>query len=239
LPKPHTAPDRLAWLLPWLNGDRVSLSYARLLAFVASFDGTAEVGYVKAWESGPARKGEPRVDRPRRRQPPRVARPVSLSELEKLRLALVDLLRRGFGAPGQTRPRETWGQEFPSLRFGVRGAGRPSPGKLSQVSMGERRAYLSPGAYTLLVDGALVDLVPFLVLHLLTGPGMMTVSRCRAPAPRNWSERCGRFLAWSGRGRPRKFCSGACRVRHQAEALQKDEKEWFKRQGTRKGRRKK
>ena len=91
----------------------------------------------------------------------------------------------------------------------------------------------------LLVDGAIGDLVPFLVMHLLTGPGMVTVSRCRAPAPRNWSERCGRFLVWSGQGRPREFCSGACRVRHHAEARQKEDEQCFKKQGTRKGRRKK
>ena len=92
----------------------------------------------------------------------------------------------------------------------------------------EKRQYLSPGAYMLLVDGDIQDIVPYLVLHLLTGPNMVTLARCPAPEPGNWSERCGRFIVQPRRGRPRVFCSLACRVREHAKQLKEEEGRFLK-----------
>lgn len=77
-------------------------------------------------------------------------------------------------------------------------------------------AAVKQGSYRRLVAGELDDLVTDALIQTLTETGTV-VLRCKAPAPGNWSERCGRFIVAGGRGRPRKYCSGACRVRHHAE----------------------
>ena len=241
MPKPLTASERLALLLPWINGDRVSDRdlRRRIKAFIASFDGSAAAGYVQTLAFAGVKR-EPWIPAFIKREPPRATEPVDETDLEILQNTLEDLLRRGFPYdPRYPEPTYGWVVNYPSLGFGVRGTHRRSPGRLSQVGTTARRNYLSPGAYTLLVDGVLGDLVPFLVLHLLTGPRMATITRCRAPAPRHWDRRCGRFVLGIGRGRPREFCSNTCRVRHHAEALRKEDEQWHKKQGTRKFRRKK
>jgi hypothetical protein len=70
-----------------------------------------------------------------------------------------------------------------------------------------------PNSSELLVDGDLHDLVPFLVLHLLTSR-QVVVARCAAPFRGDWARHCGRLYVWKGRGRPKMFCSDACKTRH-------------------------
>jgi hypothetical protein len=220
------APERLALLVPWLNGELRSVAavHGRLTSFLESFDGTADAGYVRLYsgEEEPWRPAWIDTDRTLlHRQPPVIDEPgwtqedAAECELDALRMSLLDLLRRGFPLEvGQEQPVGTWLTDLPSLRFGIRSAERPVA-KLTAVKAKVRAAYLAPGAYTLVVDGALRDLVPFLVAHLLTAPRMVALMRCPAPAPRNWSERCGRFFIRARRrGRPPDYCSTACRVRN-------------------------
>lgn len=74
-----------------------------------------------------------------------------------------------------------------------------------------------PNKSDLLVDGELHDLVPFLVLHLITSH-QVEIARCEAPFPKKWERHCGRFYVWLGRGRPKMFCSDACKTRHHDKA---------------------
>jgi hypothetical protein len=83
---------------------------------------------------------------------------------------------------------------YPSLRFGV-----------------------WPNSSDLLVDGDLPDLVPFLVLHLITSH-QVQIARCEAPLLNDWALHCGRFYVWLGRGRPKMFCSNACKTRQHDKA---------------------
>ena len=103
-----------------------------------------------------------------------------------------------------------------SLRFAVRSAGRPKPvwrdsanGK-RVLAGGDKalRDYRAAGAYVLKVRGATVELMTFLVAHLLTQPDMVAVRRCQRPG-------CSHFIiaATAARGRPQTFCSASCRVR--------------------------
>ena len=79
-----------------------------------------------------------------------------------------------------------------SLRFGVR------PGAEPELHVDARRVR---------------DLVAFLLLHLLTlGEGKVGV--CDAPTERKWKRRCNQVFVQNGHGRPRRFCSDACRRRH-------------------------
>jgi hypothetical protein len=212
--KPLTAPARLALLLPWLNGDGLGVVEIRrqLEDFLEAFNMSEGVGHLRT------QVGQNEL------------RSISAPELDKLRQSLFDLLRRGFlPTPDEHRASGEWWpwlQPFPSLQFGAIHRSRQSPGKLSRATKSERRAYAAPGAYTQLVVGKLRDLVPFLVLHLLTAPGMAVIARCPAPAPNDRTSRCGRFLVTAGRGRPRKFCSRkACRIRNHAEVVRKQEEE--------------
>lgn len=190
-----TAPERLRLLLSWVNGDPVSAVQVRigLLGFVGSFDGSAAAGFV---DVSLARQVA-RLDEPRPAPTGTLA-----EQLETLRLMLREVLQ----ADAEAR-------SFPSLRFGVRRV-RP-PAKRSKLSPRERQAYQDAGAAVLRVEGGLMDLVPFLLIHLLTAPDMMTVARCPAPQAGHWRNQCGRwFVQDAGRaGRPRDYCSDACRVR--------------------------
>jgi len=217
-----TAPARLGLLLPWVNAAPpvpVGTVRRHLRAFAESFDGSAEVGHLRSHGT-----------------PAHEISQATPAALEALRTRLRELLRRGFPPnidvkDGQWINDQPWGQTFPlmqafsSLRFGVICMGRPAPRKLVRASSHERRTFRAPGAYTLLVEGDLADLVLFFVAHLLTAPGMAVVSRCAAPAPNNWEARCHRFIVGSGVGRPPECCSGACRVRAHAERLRTLERE--------------
>jgi len=83
-------------------------------------------------------------------------------ELFKLRSDLVDMLHAGFQNHSQRKKNKWWNpEEFESLWFGV--AGSRTAAKTSRMTAAERRDYFGSGAYVLLVDGALRDLVRFLV----------------------------------------------------------------------------
>jgi len=94
-------------------------------------------------------------------------------ELFKLRHDLVDILNTGFA--NNTRRKNRWWdpEEFGSMWFGVEGGRRT--GKRSAMTARERRDYAASGAYVLLADGKLRDLVRLLRGRLLTHPGMMLI----------------------------------------------------------------
>jgi hypothetical protein len=206
----HTASARLALLVPWMNGDSAdqpppAALRRQLGEFLHGFDGSAAAGYVE-------------VRRQRRTLPTFLRKKLTrdAADWEQVRTNLLLALQQGFdGTQLGLLP-------LPSLRFAVRSTQRKAPGKLSRASNGERRAYRAPGAYVLQVDGTIADLVTYLVLHLLTGPDV-TIGRCPAPAPYTKDTRCNRFVVTTGQGRPRVFCSEACRVRNHAEQLQQEQ----------------
>jgi len=133
-------------------------------------------------------------------------------KLRYLEAGLRFLLNQGFGDFDAE-------SEFPasSLRFAVRSAGRQNPklGKFDVTKGGSPlrrglvkrlRDYRAPGAYVLRVKGATIELVPFLLGHLLTAPDMVSVKRCKRVG-------CPHFIgtATAAVGAPKQFCSGACR----------------------------
>lgn len=198
-----TASDKLNLLLPWLNG-ALDTDYAAvrraIAAFVRSFDGSAEAGHLEV------------VTDPRPAHLKKTTGPTD-DELDDLGATLQILLAQGFG--DQTLA----DLAFPgaSLRFAVRSSSRVKPkwhinrGTGKKVVMGGAKAlrdYHAAGAYVLQVHGPMTELVPFLIAHLLTQPGMVAVRRCPAPG-------CQHFLvtAAAARGRPQIFCSGSCRLR--------------------------
>jgi hypothetical protein len=220
-----------------------------LRQFIDSFDGSSCAGHVlqiydgKREDDGQSLLANSRFAQGSNSDAVTGEREATESELFDLHSTLLDILRRGFpDEQGYPKP-SSWQANFDTLWFGARSAHRHQPRKLhphisilEQTSMSkaqkqaerryvaaskrERQSVLSPGAYVLVVNGALRDLVPYLLLQLLTAPGMALVTRCPAPAPHNWDQRCGRFLVGTTeRGRPRVFCSGACRVRTFAKEL--------------------
>jgi hypothetical protein len=221
---------RLGPLLDWLNGRPVSAADARgrVLRFVAAFDGDRESGYVTIYTS----RREPWAPPERDRRKAMWIRSLPDDDaVEALRVRLVDVLRRGFPLdPRYPAPVGPWVEDLASLRFGTYLAGeRTRPGtraRLGPTDRGARQAYRAPGAHVLLVDGALPDLATFLAMHLLTtAPGIL-ISRCPAPAPHHWDQYCGHFVLTTGRGRPREFCTGACRIRHHAlEVFRREQQE--------------
>jgi hypothetical protein len=65
------------------------------------------------------------------------------------------------------------------------------------------------------VGGEVFDVVEYQLLRLLTGPDPFVLGRCPAPAAGAAPRQCGKWLLRSGprRGRPKEYCSDACRVR--------------------------
>ena len=202
-----SAPDRFRLLLPWLNGEAIRPSAAcrAIRAFVATFDGSPRVGHLEVADlpsEGDVRDALLRTAG---------AAHGNRTELEVLQQLVLRMLASGF------QKNEAWSDDYVSLDFGVRNARRRAPGKLTRVGRRARAAYMAPGAFVLRIRAPLLDLVPFLVAHLLTAPDVLTIGRCAAPAPNNWKERCGHFLIKFGRGHPRDFCSKACRTRNHEE----------------------
>jgi hypothetical protein len=194
--------DRLQALLEWVNGRPMDLDEVRqrLRGFIASFDGGPASGYVAVDQDTDDVLALRRVVD-------------AESAGEGLRMELAGLLESGFQDADIFSSRLT-------LHISVQRKYRGSSGKLSQATAEERRAFEAAGAYVLVVWGSLLDLIPFLVAHLLTMPGGAYVRRCQAPAPHDPPQRCGRFLIGHGKGRPREYCLGsACRVRAYAERL--------------------
>lgn len=236
-----TASSRLHLLLDWINGveSEPSPTQVRLMLtrFVKSFDGSESVGFVRAYRGErepwvPAflfeesrTKSRGATYETRRRD---ADDPSGEHELWTLRLVLRELLSRGFAASPHAsdddsltqlhaQPFTPWVQAVPSLRFGVAGGHRkPLATNRQSLKPADIRAYEAPGAFQLLVDGALGDLVPFLVSHLLTLPRMVLLRRCPAPKLKPLdSERCGNFLvSITGPGRPQIVCHPRCGDRY-------------------------
>jgi hypothetical protein len=203
--KLKTAPERLALLLPWINSDAL-VEAARVLgdveAFVESFDGSQAAGYVEVARGD--LDGIPDFVQKEMSE----ASPPTAEELDDLRVQLRLLMEQGFGDQAQLAT-----GAGSSLRFAVRSGGeRSKPGwrqtsggnRVREGGVGAMERYQAPGAYVLQVYGSLLDVVPFLVMHLLTQPQMVSVRRCLA---------CGRFrvLQTGARGAPPKHCGKACR----------------------------
>jgi hypothetical protein len=192
LRKPTTAAERLQTLLPWVNGDS-SDAREPLAAFLKSFDGSASSGHLRAlYEAGQDELQTGAVS------------------LDALRRDVEEVLMSGF--PPEPGYSYVWGsrtRSLPSLRFGVwlNPHARKLPAKARHWWRTE------PGAFIRTVDGKLRDLAPYLVMHLMTMRGMVTLARCPAPAAGDWMKRCGRFLVSGATGRPRTFCRDACKVR--------------------------
>lgn len=214
--KPLTAPARLRLLLPWLNGkldenvwgpnptyghpvygagegpedfavkpDYPAIRLA-LKDFVASFDGSASAAHVVA-------------------EPSDAVEALTDDDIGDLEAALNILLEQGFGE----NPFDA-DMAFPAslLRFAVRNTGRQKPAKRGSVIDGgvdALRAYRAPGAYVLRVQGPTMELVPFLLGHLLLAPSMVAVKRCEGLG-------CSHFVTETGEpGPPQRFCSTTCR----------------------------
>jgi hypothetical protein len=180
----------------------------RVLAdFLATFDGSADAGHVEV------------VDDP---EPAGVdaSTPPSDEDLDDLEVRLRVLIEQGFDGPAGGATVRFKGGEFTtqpapvflpatSLRFAVRNVGRQKPAKRGSVVAGgvtALRSYRAAGAYVLQVMGPTLELVPYLVAHLLTAPNMASVKRCERRG-------CVHFVitATARRGRPQRFCSAACR----------------------------
>jgi hypothetical protein len=223
-----TPQERLELLLPWLNVSRHEGEWTvlppgvvrrRLRAFLQAFDGSKEAGFIKQIYTGSREAEGLSFFRDHEEDWPEHSEREEWieDELFKLRHDLVDILNTGF--PNSTRRKNRWWdpEEFESMWFGVEGGRRT--GKPSAMTARERREHLGSGAYVLLVDGNVRDLVRFLLGVLLTQPGMMIIKHCPAPKPKDWKQSCDRFfLSTPGRGRPRTFCSDACRVRASEKA---------------------
>jgi len=217
-----TALARLNEVLKWLNGDfdefsfpdastaplakggRIKLEPYRvftnpgvirsmLARFIASFDGSVDVGFVSAADD----EGPPLDD----------------DALGDLRSRLHILLQCGFDGPKDAFADGFDGWPAPTLRFMVRSAGRKRPGwRLSKqgnhVRVGGRQAkdaHQARGAYVLHAMGSTADLMPFLLAHLLTQRDMVAVRRCKRRL-------CDRFVVIdvNKRGRRREYCRPSC-----------------------------
>lgn len=227
-------------LLPWLNdGEEVPDRTVRrkLQAFLQTFDGSADAGFLRVYADAGTHElfGGPQVPEAAAEHHERFVGPllyepvpaVGTQELGGLRAQLLGIIGKGF--PYEARPHETpdgliaqWNRligervaDLPSLRFGVRRRVSERVGTVpKRLSTAAHRRFRSePGAYEVLVDGNLRDLVPYLVMRELTLPGAAALGRCPAPAPGQRGHMCGRLFMLATTGRPRKYCSDKCKVR--------------------------
>jgi hypothetical protein len=211
----------LVALLPWLNGDGLSDREVRrrLAVFLRSFDGSAAAGHLRVYaEAGHVElRGGPRppaawAEHSRHLLGYEAVPRADGRALERVRDRTLALVRRGFrledGQPASPGPRV---DNLTSLRVGLRRVA-PEAQRLSRAARQRYRA--EPGAYETWVDGELRDLVPYLVARVLTLPGAAALGRCPAPERGQRDGKCcGRLFVMPRTGRPRKFCSGACKVR--------------------------
>lgn len=201
-----TTLERLAQLMPWVNGDALSVTEQRqrLFQFLQGFSvaGICLPRDVGMWE----------VDR---------ATPTELDatqhKLQKL-FASAFWFARGHDARGTENI--TWDDvelpmSFPSLRFAAK--------RIEHDKQWQAR-------YALMVSaGRLRDLVPYLVLQVLTVE-KVPVIRCRAPRERDYASRCDRLFIWTKNGRPPEVCPKVpgkrrlCADRVKAEAKKEAER---------------
>jgi len=200
-----TAPGRLKHLLPWIEGEPLSRQEvdAKIFGFLGST--------FAVWAKDPSAELADTVPEPE---------VLTDRQLEVLRRKLRSLLEEA------NEPSEDYApalepepslepktmHSLRSLRFGVvREEARPN--KLPKNAR-ERKRILGPGAFKLVLSGKLGDLMVYALMRTLTEPGAVTLGRCPAPAPNDWSRRCGRFvISGKRRGRPAQYCSDACRIR--------------------------
>jgi hypothetical protein len=213
LQKDFRAPARIGLLLPWINGDSVSYEDAceAIWRFLEAPAQTT-TARTSADHAGHTRVG---VEGALRELygyegPDGVVERIAPESLELLR----DELRRALN-----------GERLPELRLPVTVRPAKPPKQQRSVSAlrhAERRSYLGAGQYVVVAEPAtLRDAVVYVLVRLLTAPGMATLVRCPAPAPNDWSRECGRWFVTSGQraGRPAKYCSTACRVRGHSRRL--------------------
>lgn len=184
-----TVAERLELLLPWLNGD-VDDPGKALGVFLGEY-----VAAGREPPGGPTEiLGNPGGDLTRR-------------QLDELRGELLQLLETT--EPGADL--DPW-HSLSSLEFAwTRQWERPA--RLPKA-VAERRAVEGPGAFSLSVFGDLPDVVLYAFGRTLTEAGAVHLSRCPAPAPRDWSSTCGRWFVKGGRRGPAaRYCSERCRVR--------------------------
>lgn len=245
-----TSAERLASLMPWVNGDPLSATKARrlLAAFLHEFRATGirlskDTGMWEVHRATPADLEATRQkvmtifysgfrfpETPTAKKQTQVQQNLTFLERSDVRPFVRQRTRRpsewddliedsGRGyehiGPDDVMPPLS----LPSLRFGLLGTG----------SKTRRQAH-----YEMHVNAArLRDLVPFLVLHLLTVDDI-PVSQCLAPGKDDWRIPCHRLFIWTKKGRPPEVCPAgqgqkkangrsACanRVRAQAKVIAK------------------
>jgi hypothetical protein len=162
-------------------------------AFVRSFDGSPDAGFVVA--EADDRAGQ-----------------IGDDELDALGVLLHTIVMCGLDPTLQGRIGLD-GFPTPSLRFTVLGAGRQESkwrptknGNLMRVGgAAAKSAYRAPGAYVLKAMGTTADLVPFLVAHLLTQRDMVAIRRCKRRL-------CDRFVVinQTKRGHRPEYCEPLC-----------------------------
>lgn len=180
-----TAPERIELLLPWLNRDEDDPGDAigRFLDEFVAARQTETLGY------------DGRTAALTKRQANQLRR-----ELRHI-LDLAEHVDLGYPWHSQS-----------ALKFTVLRQ-RDRPDRMPKAAA-ERQAVEGSGAFRLQVHGPLPDIVLYAFVQTLLEPGMVQLARCMAPAPGDWSETCGRYLVTGKRpGRPRIYCSRACRVR--------------------------
>ena len=220
-PKLLPAPARLGLLLSWLSGDfneyvwnegdrpedaAIWTDYPAIRraieTFVRAFDGSAGAGHIEA-------------------EPDDTAAALSDDAIDMLEQQLKMLLEQGFGEPSVQDNCSS--MMLATLRVAV----HPIAPRVLQfrdtengrhVVVGGTKArarYQAAGAYGLRVQGSIGDLVPFLLVHLLTQPGMVAVKRCARRDQPPWAD-CERLfiVAPKVRGRPQRFCSRNCGLRY-------------------------
>jgi hypothetical protein len=197
----RTTAERLETLLPWLNEERWDATEeatarlkTRLSRFLASFDGSEDAGHVRYVppEDMATLRGRPAWVRASRAAWEGTE---GIDDYEVLHTVLRDLLGRGFPKYEPIFP-DIPVQFFVQLTSGL-----------------ERRGKGQAGSYVWRVSGDPLELVPWLVMHLLTLPGAIQLKRCPAPAPHSRGE-CGAFFVKKRTGRTGTFCTNTCRQRN-------------------------
>lgn len=121
---------------------------------------------------------------------------------DTLLAALRTVLLKGFGDGGLGDVGFAPGD----LTFNVRSVTRPR----LKGARAERAYRDSPGVYVVQVSGPRAELVIFLLMHLLTRPGLARLHKCR----RDGCDQL--FVTEPVKGRPSEFCSPECREMNRA-----------------------
>jgi hypothetical protein len=225
--RPVPAPARLADLLDWLSADdwksdsdwSAQKVQRRLDQFIRSFDGSVASGHVlaevlppppKRQKVSPTEIGEfhwskfgGKIEGTAR--PPLPEGLEDIDEIEVLHTALIDILQRGFPHAEPFLPEMV----DLDLQFGIE---RSAPHDLK--GRDRKKWEKRPGAYVMRVAGDRLPLVIWLVIYLLTLPGVVRLKRCSAPRAYARDERCGRWFVPDSRpGRLPDYCSDTCRQR--------------------------